>query len=46
MRNALSIAEVCWVQEQRAAEILRDNQILDRLIEVGTKALRRGLMSG
>jgi ADP-heptose:LPS heptosyltransferase len=28
------------------AEILRDNPILDRLIEVDTKALRRGLMSG
>ena len=27
-------------------KIFRDNPILDRLIEVGTKALRRGLMSG
>ena len=46
MRKALSSAEVSWVEKQRAAEILRDNPILDRLIEVGTKALRRGLMSG
>jgi ADP-heptose:LPS heptosyltransferase len=46
MRKVLSIAEVSWVEEQRAAEVLRDNPILDRIIEVGTKALRRGLMSG
>jgi len=39
-------AEVSWVVESRAAEILRDNPLLDRLIEVDTKALRRGLMSG
>jgi ADP-heptose:LPS heptosyltransferase len=46
MRNAQSIADVSWVEERQAAIILRDNPILDRLIEVGTKALRRGLMSG
>jgi ADP-heptose:LPS heptosyltransferase len=34
------------VVERRSAEILRDNPLLDRLIEVDTKALRRGLMSG
>jgi heptosyltransferase-1 len=34
------------VVEHRAAEILRDNPFLDRLIEVDTKVLRRGLMSG
>ncbi len=39
-------AEISWVVERRSAEILRDNPILDRLIEVDTKALRRGLMSG
>jgi ADP-heptose:LPS heptosyltransferase len=32
--------------ERRTAKILRDNPLLDRLIEVGTKALRRGLVSG
>jgi hypothetical protein len=32
--------------EGRNAKILRDNPLLDRLIEVGTKALRRGLVSG
>jgi lipopolysaccharide heptosyltransferase I len=39
-------AEISWVVEHRYSEILRDNPILDRLIEVDTKALRRGLMSG
>ena len=46
LRRALPNAEISWVVERRAAEILRDNPILDRLIEVDTKALRRGLMSG
>jgi ADP-heptose:LPS heptosyltransferase len=46
MRKVLSIVEVSWVEESHAAEVLRDNPILDRIIEVGTKALRRGLMSG
>jgi ADP-heptose:LPS heptosyltransferase len=34
------------VVERRAAEILRDNPLLDRLIEVDTKALRRWPVSG
>jgi len=38
--------EVPLIEEQRVSEILRDNLILDRIIVVGTKALRRGLMSG
>ena len=46
IRKAMPDAEISWVVEGRAAEILRDNPILDRLIEVDTKALRRGLMSG
>ena len=46
IRSSLPEAEISWVVERRAAEILRDNPILDRLIEVDTKALRRGLMSG
>jgi lipopolysaccharide heptosyltransferase I len=46
MRKALPDSEISWVVESRAAEILRDNPTLDRLIEVDTKALRRGLMSG
>lgn len=46
LRQAMPHAEVSWVVERRSSEILRDNPILDRLIEVDTKALRRGLMSG
>ena len=46
IRKAMPEAEISWVVERRAAEILRDNPLLDRLIEVDTKALRRGLVSG
>jgi lipopolysaccharide heptosyltransferase I len=46
IRKALPESEISWVVERRAAEILRDNPIIDRLIEVDTKALRRGLVSG
>ncbi len=46
IRRALPEAEISWVVEQRTSEILRDNPLLDRLIEIDTKALRRGLMSG
>ncbi|MCA1567120.1 MAG: lipopolysaccharide heptosyltransferase I [Acidobacteria bacterium] len=41
IRRALPRAEVAWVVERRAAEILKDNPLLDRLIEIDTKALRR-----
>src|SRR5918996_4960562 len=46
IRRALPRAEISWVVEQHLSEILKDNPLLDRLIEVDTKALRRGLMSG
>src|SRR5436305_13489273 len=46
IRRALPNAEVSWIVESRAAEILRSNPVLDRLIVIDTKALRRGLMSG
>src|ERR671922_970357 len=46
VRRALPRADISWVVERRSAEILRDNPLLDHLIEVDTKALRRGLMSG
>jgi heptosyltransferase I len=46
IRRALPRAEISWVVERRAAEILRDNPVLDRLIEVDTKALRRWPVSG
>jgi lipopolysaccharide heptosyltransferase I len=46
IRRAVPRAEISWVVERRAAEILRDNPVLDRLIEVDTKALRRWPVSG
>jgi lipopolysaccharide heptosyltransferase I len=46
IRSGLPKAELSWVVERSSAEILRDNPLLDHLIEVDTKALRRGLMSG
>ena len=46
IRRAMPQAEISWVVERRSSEILKDNPLLDRLIEVDTKALRRGLMSG
>jgi lipopolysaccharide heptosyltransferase I len=44
--RALPRAQISWVVEKRAAEILRDNPILKSLIEVDTKALRRWPSSG
>lgn len=41
IRRAMPEAKVSWVVERRAAEILRDNPLLDHLIELDTKALRR-----
>src|SRR4051794_9532988 len=46
LRAGMPNAEISWVAERSSSEILKDNPILDRLIEVDTKALRRGLMSG
>jgi heptosyltransferase I len=46
IRQGLPHAEISWVVERSSSEILRDNPLLDHLIEVDTKALRRGLMSG
>ena len=46
LREAMPHSEISWVVERQSSEILKDNPLLDRLIEVDTKALRRGLMSG
>ena len=40
IRRHLPSAEISWVVEKRAAEILRGNPIIDRLIEIDTKGLR------
>ncbi len=44
--EAMPKAEISRMGEPRSDENLGDNPLLDRLIEVGTKAPRRGLMSG
>ena len=39
--SALPDAEISWVVERGSAAILQDNELLDNLIEVDTKSLRR-----
>src|SRR5215204_3791627 len=46
VRRAVPGAKISWVVERRAAEILRDNPLLETLIEVDTKGLRRWPLSG
>src|SRR5919107_2159792 len=46
VRRAVPGAEISWVVERGAAEILKDNPFLKTLIEVDTKGLRRRPMSG
>lgn len=41
IRQALPDAEISWVVEKSAAEILRGNPLLSQLIEIDTKSLRR-----
>lgn len=42
IRSALPDAGISWAVEKRSAEILRGNRLIDRLIEVDTRALRSG----
>lgn len=42
VKRARPDANVSWVAERRSAELLRNNGLLDHLIEVDTKALRSG----
>ena len=42
VRRALPAAEISWVVEERSAEILRSNPMIDRLIEVDTREFRGG----
>ncbi|HVF49891.1 MAG TPA: glycosyltransferase family 9 protein [Pyrinomonadaceae bacterium] len=46
VRGAVPRARIEWVVERRSAEILRDNPLIDSLIELDTKALRRWPVSG
>lgn len=42
IRQGLPEAEISWVAEERSAEILRGNMLIDNLIEVDTRSLRGG----
>lgn len=42
IRQAMPDAEISWVVEERSAEILRGNRLIDNLIEVDTHSLRGG----
>lgn len=42
IKKALPDAEISWAVERGAAEILRDNHLIDDLIELDTRALRKG----
>ena len=41
IRRAIPDAEIAWAAEIRAAEILRGNRMLNELIEIDTRSLRR-----
>ncbi len=41
IRRALPEAEIAWTVERSAAEILRENRLIDHLIEIDTRSLRR-----
>lgn len=42
MRKAMPGAEISWVVEERSAEILQGNALIDNLIEIDTRSLRGG----
>lgn len=44
IRRALPDAEISWVAEERSAGILRDNPLIDNLIEADTQSLRGGMV--
>jgi lipopolysaccharide heptosyltransferase I len=46
VREGMPEARVSWVVERSTAEILRDNPLLESLIEIDTKAMRRWPVSG
>jgi lipopolysaccharide heptosyltransferase I len=42
IRRSLPDAEITWVAEERSAEIIRQNPMIDNLVEVNTRAIRPG----
>jgi len=41
IRDELPGAHISWIVEERSAEILRGNQLIDNLVEIDTKSLRK-----
>ena len=44
IREALPDAEISWIVEGRSAEILRENPLIDNLIEADTRSMRGGMV--
>src|SRR5437899_10327272 len=44
IRRQIRDADISWVVEERTAEILRSNAMIDNLIEVDTRSLRGGML--
>ncbi len=42
LRRAMPDAEISWIVEERSAEILRGNPLIDNLIQADTKGMRSG----
>lgn len=42
LHGSLQEAEISWVVEKKSAEILRGNKLIDNLIEIDTRSLRKG----
>jgi lipopolysaccharide heptosyltransferase I len=46
LKRALPDAHIAWAVERRAGAILKDSPVIDELIEVDTRRLRKNLFSG
>lgn len=46
IRARFPAAEISWAVERRSAEILRENRLIDNLIELDTRSLRAGRIVG
>jgi lipopolysaccharide heptosyltransferase I len=45
LRRALPDAQISWVVERRASAILKDSPVIDRLIELDTRAWRKQILT-
>src|SRR5215510_8017659 len=46
LRKYFSDARISWVVDPRASAILKDSHVFDELIELDTRAVRKGLLNG